>query len=1113
MRIMKKCVSVMLALIVILTAAAVGVVPGTVKSVAASWNGYNYGGGTLYGSQSFLEAYGIDYDVYMKWLDDHDADSDNPDYYLGTPYVGEDHRNPHGDCDGAYGYYDVPGVEGMNCTGFVWHVLYKASVMSDAPEWKTDRIGVMAGMPGSWYDYDVYRVYFDSLEDAYDSGILEKGDVMWIYGTDDNHNAIFYGDNPHDWMYWDSAGEQNRYCEIHAIGDCRGLWVAKVSQPDYIELHMDTASGGNGTKFGTKYCVFNNKSAAQAAIGKPYSSAAWDARIGTIVLDSNGHGCLRTSSAPASSDLWSGNTPRTNHPYFYSGAKRVDSSETYYAVQWSNSPGVMKDNYVRTFTYSGKHTSSGYKIFRCYAPIQVNTPTMTSIKSLWNGIKMKWNAVRGAYKYRIYYKTAKGWNLMAETTSTSYLDQKVKRNNTYTYTLRCIDRYGNYISDYNHTGWKMAYTYVNTPQITKLESAPQGIRITCSALKNPVENNGTYYRFFRKNSKGNWVRVGQSSSNVFTDQTVSVNYSYTYTVRCVDKVGDLISNYNNKGWSHTFKGIGTPQVTSIESEPEGIRMTWDPVDGAVKYRVYCKNAKGGWTAYGDTANPGILITKVTPGTKYTFTVRCINNKCYGVSGFNTRGWSCTYKGIDTPQLTSAESEPEGIRLTWEPVEGAVKYRIYYKVPKGWEKLAETADTEYVDNSVMLHDSRTYTIRCVNSAGSYASDYNRVGKKAAYNGVPTPEISEIVSESEGLRIRWNVTDGVARYRLYRKDASGAWQMVNETAGGEYYDKNVSYNCTYTYTLRCVNSYPRYSSDFNRAGRAKTFTGVDTPQFTSVESEPEGIRLQWQAVEGAVKYRIYYRNDQGGWTKMADTAGTEYLDNTVMLHNSRTYTIRCINSAGYFASDFDRQGSVCTFDGVPTPVISEIINEPEGLRIRWNVTDGVAHYRLYRKDASGAWQMLKETAGSEYFDNSVNLNSTYTYTLRCVNSYPRYSSDFNKAGWAKTYTGVDMPQITALESTEDGVKITWNAVDGAYSYRVFRRIPNGWTLLKTIKGTEFTDTNVTPGTAYTYTVRCISSRSQYNSDYDREGTVTVYNPPEEPIAETGDAAKLQPDLTDE
>ena len=69
MKVCKKTVSLLLAILMVMTVMLVGVVPTTVKVKAASWNGYNYGGGTLYGYQTFLEAFGIDYDAYMNWMD------------------------------------------------------------------------------------------------------------------------------------------------------------------------------------------------------------------------------------------------------------------------------------------------------------------------------------------------------------------------------------------------------------------------------------------------------------------------------------------------------------------------------------------------------------------------------------------------------------------------------------------------------------------------------------------------------------------------------------------------------------------------------------------------------------------------------------------------------------------------------------------------------------------------------------------------------------------------------------------------------------------------------------------------------------------------------------
>ena len=52
---------------------------------------------------------------------------------------------------------------------------------------------------------------------------------------------------------------------------------------------------------------------------------------------------------------------------------------------------------------------------------------------------------------------------------------------------------------------------------------------------------------------------------------------------------------------------------------------------------------------------------------------------------------------------------------------------------------------------------------------------------------------------------------------------------------------------------------------------------------------------------------------------------------------------------------------------------------------------------------------------------------------------------------------------------GVTICWDALDGADSYRVYRKIATGWKRLETVQGTSYTDTGTRSGSSYTYTVR--------------------------------------------
>ena len=716
----KRSLSFFLAAITLVTVFFAGANIGSVKADAASWNGTNYGGGSVAGYRTFLEAFGIDYDTYIKWMDDHDADSPNPNYYLGTRYVGYDHRNPNGDCAGAYGYYDSPGTPALNCTGFVWHVLYKSAVNSGASRSQINSLPIMGGVTPTWANLGVYRIYFRTKEEALASGILEKGDLLWMYGTKDNHNAIFYGESSDHDRYWHSAGP-NSYGRIDAPGDFLGMWVAKVTQPNYIELAINP-TGTHAGAFGAKYCVFSSKSEAEAVRRNPSDMAAWDKRIGTIALDGSGKGYLRTQSAPAISELWVNGKAQTNLGYFSSNHKKVSAKSTYYAVQWSPAQGAEADNTIYEFKDSGKRTSTGYRIYGFKIPKKVATPSFTNIVSTSKGVKLNWNAVPNADKYRVYYKNRSGdWTRMTETSSTSYLDTDVNFGSTYTYTIRCVDNDGDFISSFNSTGWKHTHQGLATPQLTGFESNASGVKLSWNAVPGAEK-----YRVYYKNSSGGWTRFGETASTSFTDEIVTAGNSYTYTIRCVDKDGDFTSDYNKNGWKYTYSGVEIPQFTTLTSEFKGILLKWNPVAGAAKYRLYYKGTGGEWKRLGETAATEFFDDIVTVGNTYTYTIRALNSKGRLISGYNRDGVSCKYEGVETPQITRLENTSRGVQITWDRVEGASKYRVFYLSNGTWKGLGTTSSVTMLDSDVKSGKNYTYTVRCVGDHDNYISSYNSEG---------------------------------------------------------------------------------------------------------------------------------------------------------------------------------------------------------------------------------------------------------------------------------------------------------------------------------------------------------------------------------------------------
>ena len=229
------------------------------------------------------------------------------------------------------------------------------------------------------------------------------------------------------------------------------------------------------------------------------------------------------------------------------GWKRIKDTTSTSFTDSAVSANQTKTYTIRCIDKNGK-TISGFNSkgwSKKYTPV---APTISKLENTSSGIKLSWNKIAGVYGYRLYYKTSSGgWKRFKDTTATSFTDSGVSPNRTETYTIRCIDKKGNTISGFNSKGWSKKYT-ATTPKITKLTNTSKGVNVTWNKVT------GVYgYRLYRKYAGGSWTRVKDTTSTSFTDSGAKKGKKVTYTVRCIDKKGNAISDYNKTGWSITRK--------------------------------------------------------------------------------------------------------------------------------------------------------------------------------------------------------------------------------------------------------------------------------------------------------------------------------------------------------------------------------------------------------------------------------------------------------------------------------------------------------------------------------------------------------------------------------
>ena len=359
--------------------------------------------------------------------------------------------------------------------------------------------------------------------------------------------------------------------------------------------------------------------------------------------------------------------------------------------------------------------------------------------------------------------------------------------------------------------------------------------------------------------------------------------------------------------------LAAPALSSASNVYGGVQVSWGKVAGAAQYRVFRKTGSGGWTAIADTKALNYTDKTAASGTKYTYTVRCLSSDgSFYTSGYDSAGKTVTY--IAAPAL-SVSNVNGGVKISWGKVNGAAKYRVFRKTGSGgWGKVADTTALTYTDKSGKVGTKYIYTVRCITSDGkSYTSAYDSTGKAIVFYKLATPGLPKLSYVNGGVKISWSKVSGAAKYRVFRKTASGSWTKVADTTGTSYTDKSGKVGTKYFYTIRCITSNGKsFTSNYNGTGKAIVYYKLATPGVPTITRVSGGVKISWKAVSGAAKYRVFRKTGTGGWVKIADVTGTSYTNKGLTKGTKYTYTIRCITADGKsYTSNYNATGKAITY----------------------------------------------------------------------------------------------------------------------------------------------------------------------------------------------------------
>ena len=197
---------------------------------------------------------------------------ENDEYYLTTPYG---NKGPHGE-GGAIDTWDCWKPKGeygsgayMNCTGFVVAVLRACGADTSIIGNYTAKDGYNRGNETNAYKWDEYcrdnnavSYTFGSKEQMLASGILEKGDLIymepadWNHSNSDCHIGFFWGSNSSEDLFWHSSSHADGIVKGYFPNSAGGNVISKITpkypvryyrviktlHKGYLTLHKDSSN-------------------------------------------------------------------------------------------------------------------------------------------------------------------------------------------------------------------------------------------------------------------------------------------------------------------------------------------------------------------------------------------------------------------------------------------------------------------------------------------------------------------------------------------------------------------------------------------------------------------------------------------------------------------------------------------------------------------------------------------------------------------------------------------------------------------------------------------------------------------------------------------------------
>ena len=269
----------------------------------------------------------------------------------------------------------------------------------------------------------------------------------------------------------------------------------------------------------------------------------------------------------------------------------------------------------------------------------------------------------------------------------------------------------------------------------------------------------------------------------------------------------------------------------------------------------------------------------------------------------------------------------------------------------------------------------------NKIGMRAFSFDQVTMEDYTPPLSTPTISLKNVSYQSVKLSWKAAANAITYLVERKTANSDYQKIVELShiSTEYTDETVSDNTLYFYRVKAVAE--RTSSEYAVA-QITTIAKLKIPELNENLLSYKSLNITWKPVQNATYYVLERKTSTSTYQEMAklDSTKTEYTDNSLQENTVYDYRLKAFGTGT--ESDYATL-KVTTATKLNTPVLNSAVISYKSLKITWQAILNATNYSLERKSlVNDTYQEIAKVSGTEYTDDNLQDNTTYTYRLKAL-----------------------------------------------------------------------------------------------------------------------------------